>query len=222
MLRTSCQAPRTIARVAKFRGGFFIDARNAHGMRTSRARRRRVEMRKKKDSRRARASHGHRNRVVTGRKGPQKIFLYNWAESAADRPRGVSNRANRWCPDSLQRCLASPMRRSNRSKMRVVGSATPLSGVDPRLDHAVDAATRSSRASMNARRVLISAFGERSRAKFSSAFRQSRSFGYVEARFGASRAAAKWSPGLHKARTRRRRRANRGRCVLSGGCARSG
>jgi hypothetical protein len=61
--------------------------------------------------------------------------------------------------------------------MRVAGSATPLSGVDPRLDRSVDAATRSSRASMNARRMLMATFGERSRAKFSSAFRQSRSFG---------------------------------------------
>jgi hypothetical protein len=222
MLRTSCQAPRTIGRVAKFRGGFFIDARNAHGMRTSRARWHRVEMRKKKDSRCARASHGHRNRVVTGRKGPQKIFLYNCAESASGRPRYGSNRANRRCPDSLQRRRVSRSRRSSRSKMPVAGSATPLNGVDPCLDRAVDAATRSSRAPMRARRTLISAFGERSRAKFSSALRRSRSFGYVEARFGASRVAAKRSSGLHKACARRRRPANRGGCMRSGGCARSG
>ena len=63
-----------------------------------------------------------------------KIFLYNCAESASDRPRRGSNRANRRCPDSLQRRLAPRSRRSSRSKMRVARSATRPKGVDPRLD----------------------------------------------------------------------------------------
>ncbi len=163
MLRTSCQAPRTIAFAARFRGAFFSDARNACEMRTSRARRRRVARRKKNDSRRAREPRRRRNRVDVGRKVERKFFLYDCAESALQRPECDSNRANRSTTDSRTRRFGQPTRRSSRPKMRIARPVKRPSSVNSRLARAPDAPTRASRASTRARRALTRGAGGRTR-----------------------------------------------------------
>ena len=115
------------------------------------------------------------------RHGPeraQKFFLYNVAKSAVDRPRRVES-SKSVVPI---RCTmpSAPTGRSKSPKMRVASSATSLSGVDPRLDHAVR--RDATRASINARAW---SGGVRRSGRNSAPCFANRALSDIEARFGA-------------------------------------
>src|SRR5882762_2196332 len=149
----------------------------------SRVRTPRRVAREKRFTPRASAAQAPESRRRDRRRAVKK-FLYNRAESASDRPRRGSNRANRRCPDSLQHVSRRDRDDQVARKCALRGRRRARTAVDPHLDRIGDLPKRRSRASIRADDAIAPAVGGHARAESGSALRRSRSLGYVEPHIG--------------------------------------
>ena len=116
MLRTSCQASRTISHDARFHRRIFANAKNPCEMRLSCIRRACRAMPSRCSRRRTQALPTTIERRRFDENRSTKIFLDYFAESCRRRPHCDRNRANRPTRDSHVHRLTRPRRRAARPK----------------------------------------------------------------------------------------------------------